>query len=198
MLPDIPTLKQEISKNIQLAVKQRVNMYLGAINEVPRYYIQEGDHVVTIRRDGRTDETQLTEASAETFIKLDEVPHLTPQKRLEKLDEMAREIARQISESAFNEINKAVEGTGNIVDGGGQPLSPEIYLEVIEKIQMDFDTDGNPSQLTIAVPPNVQDKAVEVLKQLQTDPEYANRYKEIIDKKRRQWRVREAARKLVG
>lgn len=198
MLPDIPPLKKEIARKLQAAFKQRVNAYMGAINEAPRHFIKEGRRVVTIRPDGRNDETELKAASAETSIRFDEVPHLSFQDRLARLDEAAREMARQINEHAFGQINEAVERVGNVVDGGGKPLSPEVFLETIEKIHLDFNADGSPSQLTVVIPLGMEQRAKETMEKLQQDPEYSKRYQDIIDKKRLEWRDREAARKLVG
>lgn len=198
MLPDIPPLKQEIAAALQAAFKQRVNAYMGAINEAPRYFIKEGRRVLTIRPDGRSDETELKQASAETSIRFDEVPHLSIQDRLAKLDDAAREMARQISEHAFGQINEAVERVGNVVNSGGKPLSPDVFLDVIEKIHLDFDAGGNPSQLTMVIPPNMAERAKETMERLHQEPEYDRRYREIIEKKRMEWRDREAARKLVG
>lgn len=198
MFPDIPSLKQEIAKKLQAAFKQRVNIYMGAINEAPRYFIKEGRRVVTIRPDGHIDETELKAASAETSIRFDEVPHLTFQDRLLKLDEAARQMAEQISEHAFHQINEAVERVGNVVQGGGKPLSPEVYLEVIEKIQLDFDSDGSPNTLTVVIPPGMEQRAKQTIEELQQNPEYNKRYQAVIEKKRMEWHDREAARKLVG
>ena len=153
---------------------------------------------MTIRPDGRSDETELKQASAETSIRFDEVPHLSIQDRLAKLDDAAREMARQISEHAFGQINEAVERVGNVVNSGGKPLSPDVFLDVIEKIHLDFDADGNPSQLTMVIPPSMAERAKETMQRLHQDPEYDRRYREIIEKKRMEWRDREAARKLVG
>lgn len=198
MLPDIPPLKNEIARKLQAAFKQRVNAYLGAINEAPRSFIKEGRRVVTTRPDGRNEETELQTASAETSIRFDEVPHLSIQDRLTKLDEAARAMARQISEHAFGQINEAVERVGNVVDGGGKPLSPEVYLEVIEKIHLDFDANGKPRELSLVIPPHLEQRAKETLEKLRQVPVYSKRYQEVIDKKRLEWRDREAARRLVG
>jgi len=198
MLPDIPPLKEEIARKLQSVFKQRVNAYMGAINESPRYYIKEGRQVVTIRPDGRRDETELKAASAETSIRFDEVPRLTLRDRLAKLDEAAQEMARQISEHAFRQINEAVERVGNVVHGEGKPFGPDIFMEVIEKIQLDFDADGKPSEMMVVIPPSMGERARATLESLQQNPEYSKRYQELIEKKRMEWRDREAARKLVG
>ena len=198
MLPDIPPLKQEIAKVLRAAFRKRVNAYMGALNESPRYYIKEGRRVITIRPDGRRDETGLKQASAETTVRFEEVPRLSIQDRLIKLDEAARDMARQISEHAFGQINEAVERVGNVVSGGGKPLDPNILLAVYEKIQLDFDENGNPSELMMVIAPGMEQRAKEALERLHQDPEYSKRYKEIIDKKRMEWRDREASRRLVG
>lgn len=198
MLPDILSLKNEISKLLRAAFKQRVNAYMGAINEAPRYFIKEGKRPITIRPDGRTDETELKQASAEASVRLDEVPNLSFQDRLTKLDEAAREVARQISEHAFGQINEAVERVGNVIDGGGKPLTPDVLLNVYEKIHLDFDANGNPRELTMVIPPGMEQRAKEALERLHQDPEYSTRFKKIIDKKRMEWRDRETARRLVG
>lgn len=198
MLPDIPSLKKEMAKLLRAAFKQRVNAYLGAINEAPRYFIKEGKNPVTIRADGQTDETELKQASAETSVRLDEVPNLSFQDRLTKLDEAAREMARQISAHAFGQINEAVERVGNVIKNGGKPLTPDVLLKVYEKIHLDFDVDGNPCELTMVIPPGMEQRAKEALEKLHHDPEYSKRYKEIINKKWMEWRDRETARRLVG
>ena len=174
MLPDIPPIKQEIARKLQVAFKQRVNAYMGAINEAPRHFIKEGRRIVTIRPDGRNDETELKEASAETSIRFDEVPHLSFQGRLAKLDEAAREMAKQINEHAFSQISEAVERVGNVVNSGGKPLSPEAVLEMYEKIHLEFGADGSPSQLTIVIPLGMEQRAKETM-------ENSNRILNIVD-----------------
>lgn len=198
MLPDIPRLKQEIAKALQTVFKLRVNAYMGAINEAPRNFIKEGSRLVTIRPDGQREETGLKQASAETSVRFNEVPHLSFHDRVTKLDEAAREMARQISKHIFGQINEAVDRAGNVVSSGGKPLNPEVLLAVYEKIYLDFDADGNPTELTIVIPPGMEQRAKEALERLHQDPEYSQRYKDIIDKKRMEWRDREAARRLVG
>ena len=198
MLPDILPVKRELKKKLDVAFKQRVNAYMGAINEAPRYFIKEGRRTVMIRPDGRIDETELKQSSAEVSIRFDEVPHLTLEARMAKLDDAAKEMAEQISTHAFSVINEAVERVGNVVNSGGRPLDPEAVLEVFEKIHLEFDDEGNLGQLTIAVPPGRQQHALEVMERIGEIPEYSRRYKEIIDKKRMEWRDQEASRKLVG
>jgi hypothetical protein len=173
-------------------------MHTPALHEVPKYFIQEGNRIVTLRPDGSVDETNLKQASAEMFLKGEEIPSLDPQARFAKLDDMAKEMAKQMSEHLFAEINQAVERVGNVVDRKGKPLDPEAYFEVLEKIWLEFNEDGTPQTLTLVIPPEMQERARQTLELIQTEPALKKRYEELIIHKRIEWRAREAARKLVG
>lgn len=107
-------------------------------------------------------------------------------------------MARQISEEAFSKIDQAVEEVGNVVSGQGEPLNPEVLLEMYEKIQLDFDEEGKHKELTVVIPPGMEQQARETIEMLHQYPEYRKRYKEIIDRKRVEWRDRETSRRLVG
>lgn len=199
MLPDLPKLKADIAQVFQIVFKNRLNAYLGVVGEVPRYIIKEGSNPVTIRPDDSRDETTLKAASAETIFTLEEIPNLSAKQRIARLDEAARDMANQISSHAFATIMDAVDKVGNVVDAKGKPFSAEAVFAVLEKIQMDFDDDGiKHKEITIVIPPALTDRVKETMEQIHQDPELSKRYKEIIDKKRMEWRDREAARKLVG
>jgi hypothetical protein len=198
MLPDITPLKKDIAETLRTVLKQRVRYHMGAFNESPRHYIKEGNRIVTVRPDGTTDETKLKSSEAEIIMSHDDVRDLNFQMRSEKLDAAAHEMAAQMSEHLFNILGEAVERVGNKVDGKGKPLGPEAFLEMLDKLQLEFKDDGTHENLSIIIPPNLMEKAHVTAEQLQNDPAYRKRYEEIITNKRREWRAREAARKLVG
>lgn len=199
MLPDLPKLKTDIAQVFQTIFKNRVNAYLGVVGEVPRYYIKEGSNPVTLRPDASRDETKLKAASAETIFQVDEIPCLTVEQRIARLDAAALEMANQISSHAFSTINEAVDKVGNVINAKGKQFSPEAVFEVLEKIQLDFDDDGiKHKEITIVIPPALTDRVKETLELIHQDPELSKHYEDIIDIKRMEWRAREAARKLVG
>ena len=144
------------------------------------------------------DETKLQSASR-IILKSEEIPNISVQARIAKIgDEAAREMARQISTQAFATITEIVDKVGNVVDGGGKPLSPESFLELLSKMQLEFDENGNPKGLTVVIPPSMEERAKETMEMYHQDPELSGRWQELMDKKRKEWRDREAARKLVG
>lgn len=177
----------------------RVNAYMGFVGEVPRCIIKEGSNPIIQRPDDSIDETTLKAASAQFTFKNEEIPHLSLEQRIARLDDAAREMANQISSNAFATINEAVDKVGNVVDAKGKPLSAETIFEVLERIQLDFEEDGvNHKKINIVIPPAMADRFKEIMEKIQNDAELSKRHKEIIDKKRMEWRAREAARKLVG
>lgn len=199
MLPDLPKLKDDIAQIFHTIFINRVNAYLGVIGEVPRCIIKEGSNPVTQRPDDSRDETTLKAASAETIFKSEEIPHLSFEQRIAKLDGAAREMANQISSHAFATINEAVDKVGNVVDAKGKPFSAETVFEILEKIQLDFEEDGvKHKEIDIVIPPAMTDRVKEIMENIHQDAELSKRHEEIIDKKRVEWRAREAARKLVG
>jgi capsular polysaccharide biosynthesis protein len=64
---------------------------------------------------------------------------------------------------------------------------------------LDFEEDGvKHKKINVVVSPAMTDRMKETMKQIHQNTELSKRYKEIIDKKRVEWRAREVARKLVG
>ena len=62
---------------------------------------------------------------------------------------------------------------------------------------MDFDDEGRPNGMTVAVPPEIGKRVPDLLKQWESDPTCKQRFEELMAKKRESWRDRENRRKLV-
>lgn len=197
MLPDIIPLKEEIARRLSEIFRARVNSYLGVVNEMPRNYLKEGSSIVIIREDGSRDETILREASGEVEIRASEVPKMTIQHRVEKMDVIAREMAGQISRHMFDDIGKAIEEVGNVVRTSGR-FDADAFLETLKTMQIDFDDEGNMRGITAVFPPSIAPQARETLQRFHSDLELRRRYEDLMTEKRREYRAREAARKLVG
>ena len=175
-----------------------MNSYLGVVHEMPRSYLKEGDKIVIIRADGSRDETILREASAEIEIRSSEVPTMTIQDRIERIDVVAREMAGQISRHMFDDIGNAIEKVGNVVKTTGRRFDADAFLNVLQLMQIEFDLHGNMREITAVFPSGSRTQVAETLQQLKSDPEFKRRYESLMTEKRREYRAREAARKLVG
>jgi hypothetical protein len=198
MLPDLPTLKTDIQRFLDRYLHAQVNSRLGVFNRSPKLIIHEGNRMRTVRGDGSVDESELKQASAELSLNFDEIPRMRPQERAAKLDDIADQIARQMSEHMFGTLNEILEEAGQVVDHKGKPLDAEAIFSVLETLQIEFDRTGSQMELSIVVPPALAPKAKLVFEQIQSDKMLRERYEEIMSRKRMEWRDREAARKLVG
>jgi hypothetical protein len=198
MLPDLPSLKCDIQQMLKRYLQTQVNARLGILGQSPKHTVHEGNRMRTVRADGSTDESELKQASAEMSLKFNDIPQFSIEKRIAMINDMAEQMARQISEQMFGALNEILNKTGQVVDQEGRPLDAEAIFSVLEKIQLDFDETGKHKDLSIVVPPELAPKAKQVLEQIHSDPTLRKRYEEIIVRKRIEWRDREAARKLVG
>lgn len=197
MLPDLPDLKKDIDEILHLYLRNQVNKKLGFFNEVPKQIIHEGDKLKITRADGSVEVSALERASAEMSLDLADIPRLTLQEKIIKINDVADKMALQISKHLYGSLNKTLEEAGQSSDNKGRPLDAEVIFSTLEKIQLEFDDFGK-LELSIVVSPELLPKAEQILEQIKSDPHLRKRYDEIIMRKRIEWRDREAARKLVG
>ena len=151
-----------------------------------------------IRADGSIDETELQQASSELLLKMDEIADMSVQQRVQKLDEMAEDMARQMSTHLFGALSAGLNKAGQVVNQHGKPFDVDSVFEVLEKIQLDFDESGKHDEISIVIPPALSSRAREVFQRIASDPQLRVRHEEILLRKKLEWRDREAARKLVG
>lgn len=198
MLPDLPNIKRDIShilyRYFQIATQRR----MGAFANAPRHQIHEGASMRILRADGTIEESALKEASAELTLKFEEIPNMSVEARMAKLDEMAESMAKQMSEHLYSRLNETLEKAGQVVDNKGTPLSHETFFALLEKLQVDFDKNGNPKGLQLVIGPGLVPRIKELIEQEKSDLSITKRHEEIMARKRLEWRDREAARKLVG
>lgn len=198
MLPDLPAFKHDFNQKLRSLLKQRVNQHMGIFGTIKHYLIKEGDKNIIHRSDGDQEETEITRAESGFTIPLEMIPTLSIQERIDILEKSAQDMAEQISRHGFSVLNRTLTNAGQQVDGHGGPLTAELYLEAIRKIEIDFDQDGMPHMPTLVIHPSMRERVQSVLQQFADNPDYRNQYKEMIEIKRQEWRAREASRKLVG
>jgi hypothetical protein len=197
MLPDFPKEKDLIGKfwNEYLAHKHRE--YLGFFATIPSFSIHEGNRWKIERDDGSESEQEFEELSSNFMIDLSEVPELTPEKIMEKINTVAEDTAKKMSQSIFRELEEATEKVGNVVNAKGQPLSQEHFLQMLEKMEASFTPDGQWDSPAFVMHPNAWKANEEKFKEWEQDEEFKTKQDQIINKKREEWRAREALRKLV-
>ena len=197
MIPDFPDEKQKIMIfwTKYLAAKQK--QLLGFMGELPSHMNHEGDRWSLSRPDGTGDESQYKEAKGIFMVEATEVPGLTPEKIREKLDEVAEEMARQAFQGILAEIIKTTNSVGNTVNANGEPMSQDLYLQMLEKMDLSFDKSGKWMPPTMIISPEMLEKNMKKKNLWENDPTFLAKQEEIVARKREEWHDRENCRKLV-
>jgi len=169
---------------------------IGAIPAVPYF---EGRGFATGDVDGYVERT---EAEVLAFPYAIEQSAII-ERGLDALREsLAKATALQIQamhEMLLRKSGEAAERVGNTVDAGGQPFSAELYLKMLETVRIDFDELGRPdiSGTRMVLHPDQVERVRALMEQWEKDESFQQQYRNIMVKKREEWRDRESNRKLV-
>lgn len=107
--------------------------------------------------------------------------------------EFAGGFLSDMTKTMFATLSQVTDFTGNVIDGKGKGLSHEMLLEMLEKIHIDFDQEGNPLLPSIAIHPDMA-KSFEKLKA--DEALYKVKFEEIITKKREAYYAEKGSRRL--
>jgi hypothetical protein len=197
MLPFFPKTAEQRSRLNREFLDQMVKHKAPMLSGIVSHFIHEGAHTDIVRPDGTTDRTKIDKLSG--FVELNRI------KRSEfdidilraKLDEIAEQFAEGMSRNMIAAISESADRSGNVVDGGGKPLSPETVLEALDTIEMEFNSDGTYDPPSIIVSPEQARRLAEMA----SGPAAASQQKrldEIMERKLGEYRLREAGRVLAG
>jgi hypothetical protein len=199
MLPDFPKLKKKIQNIHRRTINDRISMYMGHLSDIAEISIPEGDKFIIIQEDGSVEESNFEQIKSEKImINHEEIGKMTPNDLMHKYDDLARSFASSKSKMMYERITDAVGKVGNVSDAKGKPFTIEDFFWSIEKIQIDFDENGEPEMPMIMIDPDIEESVAKAMSELEKNPENKRRFNEIIERKRGEWRVRESNRKLVG
>lgn len=198
MLPDFPEQKAKVEERLQIRMDQQRLAKLGPFGESPAIRVAEGDRLIFEGEDETEREMEFGHAEAEFKVSVDELPTMTIEQLIAKLDKAAEDLARQQVERAVGVLNEAVETVGNTLHMRGEPFQAEHLFRALEKISIDFDESGQPYVPTLLMGPDMADRATEVVGRVTLEADLRRRYDQIILRKREEWRARESHRKLVG
>jgi hypothetical protein len=103
---------------------------------------------------------------------------------------MGTEMMRRLYEM----LEETTKKTGNVVNG---PLTCDLFLDLLEKIQFDFDDDGNPIWPSLQLNSDAHAKFKLQYPEWLKEPKFQERLKLIVDQQRDKFYEREACRRLV-
>jgi len=198
MLPDFPAPKAQLNKILMQRFNETREAEMGFLAEVRVFAVPEGDRLIHVDADGREDEVSFAQLSAEMCTSEQEQRAFSLSDVVGKVDQAAKDMARQMFSEFQSKFTAAVRGVGNDLNVHGQKLSPEHILALLERMSIEFDGRGQPLLPTFVIHPEVEPQLSEAITSLHDVPELRKQYSELIHRKREAWRARESSRKLVG
>lgn len=192
-----PELESEIQTSLFRFVLQIADQNSPITGDIASHPIFEGDKSEMLREDGDCDEINMREFTTENIIPRKTILYGTLREVVDVFKPIGEAMASDKEKLMLDLMEVTTEKTGNIVDGRGKPLSHEMILEVFEKIQIDFDDNGVAKMPTIVASPAMEKKFEELFKGPQA-AEFQKKFDALMDRKKAEWRAREADRVLVG
>jgi CRISPR/Cas system CSM-associated protein Csm5 (group 7 of RAMP superfamily) len=195
MLPTYPKLVRNRQNRNMETVHARVRQLSPMIGMIKGHQLFEGRSSAIQREDGKLDETPIHRASGEVTIRREMLIDFNETTVARHLEEIAEQLARNMSEQFQQRMNEVTAATGNVIDGGGKPFSEDTFLDSMEVMEHNFDKDGNWRPPTMIVGPGMAEK---IAAAGEMSAAGNKRLKAILEGKRDDHRRREAARILVG
>ncbi len=198
MLPDFPRLKKRLLRLAWFEHRGRIQAddLLGKIRAVPYH---EGRGFTTGDVDGYVEHTEPEVMAFPYQIERNAIVERGLDAFRESLAEATALQIQAMHEMLLRKASEATERVGNKVDAGGQPFSAELYFQMLETVQIDFDELGRPdiSGTRMVMHPDQAERVRALMEQWEKDESFQKRYRDIMLKKREEWRDRESNRKLV-
>jgi hypothetical protein len=198
VLPDFPELKAELDNYIRVRLRKKMDARDSVVSQVRQYTQHEGliQRYKQLGPDGKVVEEGFEVLSTEFVTSVDEIPTLMGNNLEKKLDEIAEKTAATLATAFYKKVGEACQEVGNSMNADGQPLSAESLLQMMDKVEMEFDQTGKPTT-AIVFHPNMTESFRKVAEQIDNDPELKRRTDAILARRREAWATRESNRKLV-
>lgn len=196
MLPDFPELKQKLTRAIERYLRRRVREASLAMS-VQQELLFEGDRLILSTEQGEAEQSLEAHSSEEYSISREELIRRGPSALTEVVTRMAEDLKKEQSATILQTVREAAEAAGQVVKRQGGSFDFDALMEGLEKIDIDFDENGEPYLINIVVSPDVAEHLKGQFPVWEANSEYEARYNELIARKRAEWNARESNRKLV-
>jgi hypothetical protein len=136
--------------------------------------------------DGRHVITDLMYVHSEFSIPQKDIPTMETTELLNKVSDVAEDMAGQMERNLFKTLTESIEESGNIIPGNPK-LSPESVLTALEMVSIDFEDDdrSKPIRPSLIASPVAVEELMKI--DAETTPEEKEKYRKkeqaIMDKK---------------
>lgn len=192
MLPTFPLIERHRARANRERIRQLVRQMAPLVAVISPRVQHEGGSFTTERHDDGTEAVPTTELRAEVSFEKLRLADFTEARRDALLLDAATQMARGQIKMITSTLDDVTERTGNVVDGEGRPFDEDKFIEAMEKMDHTFDERG------VWRGPAIFGGSAEANAESIGNALESPRLKIVIDRKRDEFRRREAARILVG
>jgi hypothetical protein len=196
MLPDYPEFKKRLTRLLLRRLDEQIRSE-PMLQQVRRIQYFEGDSYQSGVESGEVSGAKFTEVAAAFTPNRTAVIEKGPGAIVDNIDEIAKDIQKQQAELIFTHIASTSEKAGTSVDAKGRPFDFDMFIEALERIQIEFDEEGKPLMPSFYVNQIVAQKIAAQIPEWKRNPDYKRRMDDLIEQKRKEWRDRESRRRLV-
>ena len=198
MLPDFTRVKTCVNRDLLRWASRQIPVVAPLLREVAKYRQHEGNAGKIVREDESENTIDFQFVSGEIDLNREEMKYFDLKAIQQKLIEVARQIGQAQEQKMLELAGEAAESVGNVVHAGGE-LTPDKFLEVFRKVEMDFDPQTLQPKpgFKFVMHPDIAASVDQKVKKWKKAPTFIAEYERIIAVKREEWRDREADRKLV-
>jgi hypothetical protein len=199
MLPDFVRFKRHLNRSLARWVQQQIPIVAPLLRDIATFRQHEGKSGKIARADESESVIEYHQSSFEFTMTREEMMKSGLPAIQRKLMELAEHIASDQKRQLLDLAGRAAESSGNVVHAGSD-LTPDNLLDLISRVPEDFDPqtlEPEPGPVFV-LHPDTAAKVLPQAKEWERDPGFKAKLDKIKDKKREEWRDREADRKLVS
>jgi hypothetical protein len=104
----------------------------------------------------------------------------------------AKEYKDKLLAALFQGISEVTDAGGNVIDARGEPLTPDVLNDVLERMELSFDENGQPIHPMVVLHPDTFAR----LKDIQPTAEQRQRQAEIVQRKKAEHDAKKRSRRL--
>jgi hypothetical protein len=201
VLPDFPTLRRELEKYLIVRITALVHQKEPILAQISGLTLHEGDVIAydqMTEAGTQTVSEDFKEGRSEFSVAFKDVWALSGEKLEAKLGEIADDLARQHSQAVQAVLDRTTREAGNAFDAGGAPLNREMHLQMMDRVEMNFDPKTGRPEMTFWASRKMIEAFQVAMEEWKKDPEFVQKSKDIMSRKHEEWRDRESRRKLVN
>jgi hypothetical protein len=197
MLPDFPKLKERLLIEHSAAFKRQTDSQMPIMSKVKSIPNHEG-HCFSIERTDDVIERQEFVAMRIPIVISRQMSFPDTVDQIgQRMRDLSSNVAQQMESLFQTRFEETMKEVGNAVDMQGAPFTLEAFFDMMDRVDIDFDTFGMPEWPEIH-PPAMREVLRQQIGRLSTESKLRERADSILKKKREDWRDRESRRRLVS